>query len=145
MGSNIYIHYGHKRFEKNKFEHIKNREYFTKPYGGLWASPIDAEYGWKDWCKAEDYAECREQNSFTFTLSDSSNIFHIRSVQDLQSLPQQKHEKPLAYDLDFEEILRSGYDAVELHLSEDRELYWELYGWDCDSILVLNKEAIVLF
>ena len=38
-----YIHYGCTSFDKLKFQEIK---------GGLWASPIDAEYGWKDWCEA---------------------------------------------------------------------------------------------
>lgn len=144
MESKTYIHYGDNRFIQEKFMPPKNRPYFTKPFGGLWASRLDAEYGWKDWCADNDFRECEERDSFMFTLSDTASVFHIKSVLDLKKLPQQKHELRLAYDLDFEEILRSGYDAIELHLSEDRELYWELYGWDCDSIIVLNKDVIVL-
>lgn len=145
MSKGIYIHYGDDRFIPEKFKTVENRPYFTKPYGGLWASPVDAKYGWKDWCAETDFAECKAENSFTFTLCDSANVIHIKSVADLQILPQQNNERRLAFDycLDFEEMLRKGIDAVELHLSEDKELYFELYGWDCDSILVLNKEVIV--
>ncbi len=51
--------------------------------------------------------------------------------------------------LDFEELSKS-YDGIELHLSEEETedifngLYWKLYGWDCDSILIFNKDIIVL-
>ena len=40
------------------------------------------------------------------------------------------------------------YDAIELHLSEEvvddylESLYFKLYGWDCDSILIMNKDII---
>lgn len=45
--------------------------------------------------------------------------------------------------LDFETLESSGVDAVEVNLSADRNLYYELYGWDCDSILIINPEIIV--
>lgn len=143
MKKQIYIHYGHDRFVPDQFRVPENRVYFTKPKGGLWASPIDAKYGWKDWCESEEFRECSDQNSFQFTLSDDSIVFNIHNVLDLNALPQQKHEKHLAYDIDFEAMIQSGFDAIELHLSEDPELYWELYGWDCDSILILNKDVIM--
>lgn len=40
----IYIHFGNPKYEKEKFIEIKNRD-FVKPYGGLWASPLNANYG----------------------------------------------------------------------------------------------------
>lgn len=52
-----YIHYGHKHFEVNEFEPIRNRELFPKPFGGFLASPVNAEYGWKDWNEAEHFRE----------------------------------------------------------------------------------------
>lgn len=34
------------------------------------------------------------------------------------------------------------YDAVEINISSDGKLYWDLCGWDCDSILVMNPDVI---
>ncbi|MFR3519297.1 MAG: hypothetical protein ACLTT4_12785 [Coprobacillus cateniformis] len=44
--------------------------------------------------------------------------------------------------LDFEELKRQ-YDAIEVNISNDYGLYWKLYGWDCDSILVMNSDVVV--
>lgn len=50
---------------------------------------------------------------------------------------------------DFEKAYYLGIDAIELHLSEDESpdgmngLYWLLYGWDCDSILILNPKIVI--
>lgn len=47
------------------------------------------------------------------------------------------------YNLDFEK-LKEDYDAIEVLISKDSRLYWSLYSWDCDSLLVLNKDIIEL-
>lgn len=153
MCSKKYIHYGHSEFNRDLFCEIKNREQFVKPSGGLWASPADAELGWKDWCTSEDFHTNRLLDSFTFELSENSKILHIRSIRDLKSLPRQENLpfEPPWVCLDFEKLLADGWDAIELHLSEeDRSccpdwhdgLYYQLYGWDCDSILIMNPDVI---
>lgn len=49
---------------------------------------------------------------------------------------------------DFEKIKDMGIDAIQYNLSNDttkdyfQGLYYSLYGWDCDSILILNKDCI---
>ena len=50
-----FIHYGHDKFEKDKFELVKNRLDASKPKGGLWASRIDSPNGWKDWCESNEF------------------------------------------------------------------------------------------
>lgn len=42
------------------------------------------------------------------------------------------------------------YDGIELHISEETtdldkydELYFALYGWDCDSILIMNPDVVI--
>jgi hypothetical protein len=44
-----YIHYGASKFDLDKFVPVKNADFgWTKPdCGGLWGSPVDSEYGWK--------------------------------------------------------------------------------------------------
>lgn len=145
-----YIHYGHRQFEKSKFVKTENRPYFCKPYGGLWASPVNAKFGWKEWCQTNDDAELEEENSFRFTLAAGAKVWHIWSTDDAKRMPQQ--EDKLGTNMlcpDFERLVADGYDAVELHLSEEKGehgltdgLYFLLYGWDCDSILVLNPDVV---
>lgn len=54
-----YIHYGSDHFSMEKFKEIQNKlndhSWQNKPNYGLWASPVDAEYGWADWCKGEEF------------------------------------------------------------------------------------------
>lgn len=143
--SKRYIHYGHKFFDRNLFTPIRNCIAFTKPYGGFWASPVDAEFGWKDWCEREDFRECNLNNSFTFTLREDARVLTVLSVAGAKCLPQVQNEFALPWTVlpDFEKLMELGYDAIEVKLSADWELYQALYGWDCDSILVMNPNVIV--
>ena len=142
--SKIYIHYGHRYFEPDIFVEVEN-VCWNKPIGGLWASDINAKYGWNNWCKDEDYCECKEENSFRFTLKENSKVLVISSHDDLNKLPLEDGVPEYINDrslcIDFEKLKRK-YDAIEVLISEDNRLYYDLYGWDCDSILVLNKECI---
>lgn len=143
MQDKIYIHYGHATFDPNIFKPIQNKQCWVKPKGGLWASPIDAKLGWKDWCEREEFRECIEENSFRFTLPEA-NIFIIDSVEKLKDLPTISDSIGISIStlIDFEKCIALGYDAIELNLSADYRLYWDLYGWDCDSILVMNPDKI---
>ena len=51
---------------------------------------------------------------------------------------------------DFEKCIDQGIDAVELCIYGDEydcddyfELHNSLYGWDCDSIVILNPNAVI--
>ena len=138
-----YIHYGHKKFQINRFVPIRNKELRNKPFGGLWAIRTDAKYGWKEWNVVEQFRECEEENSFKFTLSTNANVLDIHSHKDLSKVPQVKksifNESFLP---DFEKLLSDGVDAIELFISDDRKLYWSLYGWDCGSILIMNPDVV---
>ena len=144
-----YIHYG--ATELHEVEPIQNERFFSKPKGGLWASPVDAKFGWDAWCKREHFRNNQKTNSFKFVVKDESKIIHIYSVKDLDALPKQKSEyNGLICTLDFEKI-EKDYDGIELHLSDETfedghdfcsGLYFKLYGWDCDSILIFHDQAI---
>ena len=148
-----YIHYGSDHFYRECFDKIRNNPMFTKPFGGFWASPLYVEYGWKDWCEDEKFRECDEDNSFRFRLSKDARVLDIRDVKDLEGLPKIKETIYRGVMnwvfLDFEKLALK-YDAIELHLSEERRvglspdsLYFKLYGWDCDSILIMNPDVVV--
>lgn len=149
-----YIHYGCNSFDINKFLPIINQEFdWTKPkQGGFWASEIKSEYGWRQWCKDEDFHIDKLNKYFLFDLSSKARICHLKSYNDLKKLPElQPIVKNPYYKIDFEASMKQ-YDAIQLHLSEDRKhniknhwesLYFKLYGWDCDSILIMNPSIII--
>lgn len=136
-----YIHYGHKEFCQKLFNNVRNIPIFPKPDGGFWASKVNAKYGWKDWCENNDFRECSDNNCYRFYISEDANILTINSIDDLEPLPKQKTDFVLIL-LDFEKMLSSGIDAIELNISSDPRLYMALYGWDCDSILIMNPDVI---
>ena len=148
---NRYIHYGSDKFDINKFLPIVNQDYdWTKPkQGGIWASPIDAEFGWQQWCISEDFHVNKLNNYFVFDLLPTARICHIRSIYDLKKLPKLSPiVQSMYYNIDFE-LAKKRYDAIQLHLSEEtrcgdylESLYFKLYGWDCDSILIMNPDII---
>ena len=150
-----YIHYGHTAFNPDEFGEVCNERGWIKPTGGLWASPVNAERGWKDWCEDECFRECTEDNSFKFTMRDPSRIFYIDSEEALKEFAERygksywqiygiaRHDKSIS-SVDFEQMLRDGWDALEISLSDYEALYRALYGWDCDSIVVLNKDAVMV-
>jgi hypothetical protein len=148
----VYIHYGHDAFDSNLFTTPTNRRHANKPKGGLWASATDAPYGWRDWCNAESYCSCDEEDSFCFQITDNANVFTINSVADVNQMPLQKDgwSTHTIKAIDFELMRQNGVDVIEYNLSNGRsedmmdDLYFALYGWDCDCILVLNPEVIIL-
>lgn len=157
--NNAYIHYGSSEFDTEKFKAIKNRLLFVKPDGGLWGSPESTPFGWKEWCENNEFQTDKLESHFQFTLAPHANILQINSKGDLCELPE--IEPPVVNGrefptstmpwvlLDFERLLADGFDAIQVNMSNDTAtrfgegLYHALYGWDMDSILVMNKDVIV--
>lgn len=144
-----YIHYGHLHFDRALFEPVRNKDKGNKPDGGLWASDEDTENGWKDWNATNEYRECDEDNAFRFVLKPEARVFVIDSVAALDNIPRCREVSLFAMLIlggmggvyDWEEMARK-YDAVDFRLSADSGLYDAMYGWDCDSLLVLNPEIV---
>lgn len=141
-----YIHYGHQEFDVSKFQNPQNSLLRNKPCGGLWASKANAKFGWKDWCEQNEFDWCNLKQSFVFKISDKANILYINCVADVDKLPDQKTDLSLTCikTVDFEQLIADGIDAIEFNLSHDWDLYMALYGWDCDSTLILNPNIIEL-
>lgn len=141
--SQIYVHYGSREYHPELFLSIHNRDSFSKPGGGLWASRDDARYGWRDWCRDNDYSTIIEENSFRFTISNAANILYLKTEEDLLNIPLQGNSSPIHqwYFPDFERMLAEGVDAVEV--IDIDQLYYPLYGWDCESIVVMNPDIII--
>lgn len=142
MAKTVYVHYGNDKFHDPR--PIRNYEYyFTKPHGGFWASRKYGESTWKDWCFKEDFRVYSFDRSIEFTLKDGARVLELSDVNQLDNLPILSKEKyggrcP-TYDLNFEELVKQ-YDAIEV--TNITNLYWALYGWDCNSILIMNPDIV---
>ena len=62
-------------------------------------------------------------------------IDYIMSGQPFESYSIKK--------LDFLKMQSDGYSGMEVSIGACPKLYWLLYGWDCDSIVVWNPDAII--
>lgn len=140
-----YIHYGSPRFSPERFDRPRNIRGWNKPAGGLWASDESAEYGWKKWCEIEKFRECLRSNSFRFELAPTANILTLDSKDAAGCLPEQNlgYSSECCKAIDFEKLVSDGVDVIDFRLSADPRLYWAMYGWDCDSILVLNQAVVI--
>lgn len=133
----IYIHYGSEKFYADYFEPAKTKHLkdgpWIKPTGGLWASRADSSCG------------C---NSFAFKLKPKTKIFNIKSKEDIETLEKigvyENYGRPdrCLYGINIDPLVKSGYDGIEVFMNN--ELYWDLYGWDYDSIILFNSDCIEL-
>lgn len=130
-----FIHYGATEFDAGKVLPIQNSGR-NKPFGGMWASPVDAEFGWKDFCEAEDFRVCRE--NFEFELAPDARILRLVNKGDEKVLPVIGNTN-FGLPVDFEKVAEE-YDAIYLEI---KNMYYAMYGWDCDSLLVLNPAVVV--
>jgi hypothetical protein len=151
------IHYGSNSFNPDKFDPIQNKitNLTNKPLGGLWTSPVNTKYGWKDWCLGNDFNLEKLEKSFTITLKEKANIFIVNSQKDLQRLPfysEFNNENIIGFRypkiaFDFEKLAKE-YDAIwltEKGLMDTQDLTFplNLYGWDCESVLIMNLDCFI--
>lgn len=138
-------------FEHEKFQAVRNREMFNKPERGLWSSPVDSEWSWKQWGEQNDFGDFSTCFSFVF----SGSLLKIDSERSLELVYK---NYPLGVGecfpaslteemklIDWEKIA-DDYDGVWLTEKGENETRWSapitLYGWDCETILVMNKDAV---
>ena len=147
-----YVHYGANEFIPEKV--TEDAKYWRKNSigkpSGLWASPLNAELNWKDWCEEEDFHTERLDESFKFKLKNGSRILEVHQIEDilLYVVPNNfgfrlwvgSESKLVLLNRD---ALMSDFDGMELYLSENwllRDMYF--YTWDCDSICIWNSDVI---
>ena len=136
------IKYGSDKFDLSKFNPVKSQPGAIKPDGGLWASPVNSEYGWKEWCEENEFHLDDLKESFTFWY-ESDNILVIDSKKDLSKIKWLEFYRRfipdfLAMDYDAIYLTRKGEAATRLLMDEN------LYGWDCESVFIMNPEGIII-
>lgn len=144
----VYRHYGSSVFDISKFEPVGNAfgiTFMNKPHGGLWASPVDSHNNWHDWCVSENFNKRSLDKYFDFTLKNNSKILSINKISDLNKINDHIEiiqDFYIKVRVDFESLVEAGYDAV--YSTYNFETAQIFYGWDVDSLLVLNPDCISL-
>ena len=145
------IHYGSNFYDPLKFKEIGyNHPMKTKPSGGLWGTWNGAEYGWQQWCIDNEFKEERLSLSFLFYLAPETRILELSDIEDLDMIPTLEYREfhiglyPTTIHIDWFELMKT-YDVVKLNYSNNENLWYRvLYGWDCDSVLVMNKDVLIV-
>lgn len=129
--------------------------FLFKPDRGFWGSPVDAEYGWKEWCENEEFGNYDFNNPVYWTLT-SGKILQVNwdEVENKEISNLTKYIKPMMIGdycpytiLDWNKMLEDGIVAVQLmdgcigHCFKNR-LEEQFNGWDCESIVVLDKSRL---
>lgn len=148
-----YIHYGADIFDPEKVD-IHNNPWRNKPENGFWGTPEGSLNNWKEWCLSNKYRTETLGRRIRFRLKEDARVYVVNSEEKENAIPLQQIDEamilkginqyqPIASRIyDFEALKREGYDAVEVDISECPGLLIIMFGWDCDSILILNPEVV---
>jgi hypothetical protein len=91
-------------------------------------------------------------SSFKFELKSDAKVIKIECDSDIDKsisdgimlMDADRSINTDRYYFDFEKLKNDGWDAIEVYMNTPK-IYFYLYGWDCDSILVLNPDCIIPF
>lgn len=159
MINNEFITYGF-HLKKEKFNPLakENPKFrLNKPNGGVWGSPVDSRWGWKDWCISEEFRLGDFGIWTKWRIKDLSRILIIDTYGDLISAMNKygvRNSDPYPdFYLDFYKMKEDGIDGMMLTENGNAEcrlplgLYEDctminLYTWDCESIVVWEWDQI---
>lgn len=148
-----YIHYGDDKFDPQLCTKKLIYHHRAKPDKGIWASPVNAEFGWKEWCESEmHYPKGFDwKKSFTFTLTKEANILYIHTEDDILDYIIENPDDwnlfntktTISDSLNLEKLYKE-FDGMELFMFENYiDLHYSIFNsWDCDSIVVWNPDVI---
>lgn len=157
----LYVTYWSKSrppFDSNKIQIILGDPFlnFSKPQCAFWGSPVNSNFGWKEWCEREEFGDYDWDSPIYFKLKVNSTILKI-DIEDLREEVLGKYVancKNFPFNcrylnhLDFSKMVEDGIDAVQLmdgnlgHYFIDNDYEFIFNSWDCESIVVLNKDVI---
>lgn len=159
--NNEFVTYGF-YYNPAHFKKVTNKwSFMNKPSGGLWSSPKNSQWGWKDWCLSEMFKEKSYfRVGFKFKLKKSAKIFVLNTISDYLELPEEYFiEQKYGYpgdpkSLNWEKLATEydGFLLTETGLSETRDLGFGLSSdstgrvgfnaWDCETLLVFSLDCI---
>ena len=109
------------------FTDLEPKKCINKPKLAFWGSPLNARFGWKDWCESEEWGDT-EGDKVIWTLQEGSKILCIirEETSSILTSPLLKYfvssdnefgDKGLRdnFYLNFPKLAEDGYAAVELN------------------------------
>ena len=145
----VYRHFGASRFDLSHQYPGQGQLHpiGVKPGWGLWASPVgDNFFTWEEWCRDNDWDLGQLDRHFDFTLDPTAKVLTLTTMDELSNsgvfYSADMRSPRIAWWLDLGSYLTLGYDAIYVSAMTCRDLYWALYGWDCDSICVTNPAVV---
>ena len=149
-----YIVLGKTELKEELFNKDLTNNGINKPKGGLWSSPYnkDTISGWYQFCKEENFVKADNTVGVIFTLKEEARIYTIDTKEDLDNLANKypivvKENLRYNFMIDYTKVSKD-YDAIYLTDKGQWATRFSrpntLYGWDCETLLVLNFNAIDL-
>lgn len=149
-----WVFYNDKEYDPSKVTGIQYDDPLhvmrNKPFGGLWASPVDSKLSWKKWCEDEKFHLEKLQVPFMFKISRDAKIYVIDDFEDLKkvSLKKSAYIKNMLY-IDYKLLEILGFDGIFVTANAASSLkclplpYEGLGSWDCESICIFNKNIVI--
>ena len=138
------IHYGSSKLEISHFKQISNIRGHGKPRGGLWASPVESAFGWKQLCEREYFRTDHLTRHFIFQYE--GNILVIDGAEDLKNIVWARDDYNV-WAPNYEEMVKL-YDAIYLTKQGKGETKVfrgkSLYDWDCECVLIMNPKGFII-
>jgi hypothetical protein len=129
-----------------------------KPYG-LWVSAVDIQgteenHGWKEWCKAEEFAQDRFNYETEIILKPDAKILHLECPTDIDCFTEKYRLEDnvfkgrFSWQLDWK-LIASEYQGIIIAPYQwSRRMadhtFW-YYGWDCSSGCIWDADVIESF
>lgn len=121
----------------------------NKPLGGLWASPLNSDNSWGEWCSDNSFRLDTLSKHFIFKLNKNSNIYVIDDINDLIEISTITNiigQKSINIP-----YLVQNYDGVFVTSKASHKLRQtpydmnlnDLYSWDVESICIWNSNIII--
>lgn len=169
LSRTCFVSFGTDHFDYDGFREIKNGKSYSViankplPHTGLWASPEKSQHGWFDWCSEEHFRDDENYwtNYFIFRLTRKARVLYVDSYDAfISKMSPYFNFKEVSeiygiagFYVDYEKM-KEDYDAVWLTAEGEVQARYPrdmcdiseapcLYGWDCESLFVLNKDVVI--
>ena len=145
------VHYGSATLDKSRIDGISNNRQRNKPSkGGLWTSPKESEFNWNDFIENEDCSDLWLSDMSSYIeLNHTGLTYLINGDRDIKELVDNgfiiKTGTGFIYDY---EALALKVDSIWLSYQGLRTVGIfsfdkpNFYGWDCETVLILNSKSI---